>query len=179
MIYLYPRKELKNILPELKLSNTEDKVHICEACVMYWKYQHGLSILCDHLYCYCSSVAKSCQTRLWSCGLKSTRLLCPWDFPGKNTGASCHLPIQGIFQTQESNPSLRLWQSDSLPLNHQGSLWLVIKTSNKDPVTNGDSTKCRTESGRTYIRRSRKIQQKKKKKNQFTRFLVRKIWPLI
>ena len=26
-----------------------------------------------------------------------TRLLCPWDFPGKNTGVSCHfLPDPGI-----------------------------------------------------------------------------------
>ena len=62
MTYLHPRKEFKNVLQELKkkkkkknilqefkLSNTEDKVHIFEACVMYWKYQHGSNILCDHL----------------------------------------------------------------------------------------------------------------------------------
>ena len=24
-------------------------------------------------------------------GLQPTRLLCPWDFPGKNTGAACHI----------------------------------------------------------------------------------------
>ena len=23
-------------------------------------------------------------------GLQPTRLLCPWDFPGKDTGAGCH-----------------------------------------------------------------------------------------
>ena len=23
-------------------------------------------------------------------GLEPTRLLCPWDFPGKNTGVDCH-----------------------------------------------------------------------------------------
>ena len=27
---------------------------------------------------------------LWPHGLKSTRLLCPWDFSGKNTGVDCH-----------------------------------------------------------------------------------------
>ena len=27
---------------------------------------------------------------LWSHGLQSTRLLCPWDFPGKNIGVGCH-----------------------------------------------------------------------------------------
>ena len=26
-----------------------------------------------------------------------TRLLCPWDFPGKNTGVDCHSLLQGIF----------------------------------------------------------------------------------
>ena len=32
-----------------------------------------------------------------------TRLLCPWDFPGKNTGVGCHFLLQGIFPTQGSN----------------------------------------------------------------------------
>ena len=27
-------------------------------------------------------------------------------FPGKNTGVGCHFLLQGIFQTQESNPGL-------------------------------------------------------------------------
>ena len=26
----------------------------------------------------------------WSHGLQPTRLLCPWDFPGKSTGVGCH-----------------------------------------------------------------------------------------
>ena len=29
------------------------------------------------------------------------RLLCPWDFPGKNTGAGCHFLLQGIFPTRD------------------------------------------------------------------------------
>ena len=33
-------------------------------------------------------------------GLKPTRLLYPWDFPGKNTGMGCHFLIQRIFSTQ-------------------------------------------------------------------------------
>jgi len=35
-----------------------------------------------------------------------TRLLCPWDFLGKSTGVGCHFLLQGILQTQESNPGL-------------------------------------------------------------------------
>ena len=37
---------------------------------------------------------------LWT---ESTRLLCPRDFPGKNTGVGCHFLLQGIFPTQGSN----------------------------------------------------------------------------
>ena len=33
-------------------------------------------------------------------GLQSTRLLCPWDSPGKNTRGGCHALLQGIFPTQ-------------------------------------------------------------------------------
>ena len=39
-------------------------------------------------------------------GLQLTRLLCPWDSPGKNTRMGCRALLQGIFLTQESNPSL-------------------------------------------------------------------------
>ena len=34
---------------------------------------------------------------------KPTRLLCPWDSPGRNTGVGCHILLQGIFPTQGSN----------------------------------------------------------------------------
>ena len=39
----------------------------------------------------------------------------PWNFPGKNTGVSCHFPLQGIFLTQGSSAL----QADSLLLCHQ------------------------------------------------------------
>ena len=35
-----------------------------------------------------------------------TKLLLPWDFPGKGTGVGCHFLLQGIFPTQGSNPGL-------------------------------------------------------------------------
>ena len=50
------------------------------------------------------------------CGLSPTRLLCPWDSPGKNTGVGCHALLQGIFPTQGWNSHLlRLlhWQEGS------------------------------------------------------------------
>ena len=50
-------------------------------------------------------------------------LLCPWDFPGKNTGVGCHFLLQGIFPTQGSNPHLfhlQHWQAGSAFM----ALWL-------------------------------------------------------
>ena len=48
--------------------------------------------------------------------LKSTRLLHPWDLPGRNTRVSCHFLLD-----QGSNPHLLHWQANSYPLYHQGS----------------------------------------------------------
>ena len=39
-------------------------------------------------------------------GQQSTRLLHPWDSPGKNTRVGCHFLLQGIFPTQGSDPGL-------------------------------------------------------------------------
>ena len=50
------------------------------------------------------------------------RLLCPLDFPGKNTGVGCHFLLQGILLTQGSNSHLPYWQVSSLPLSHQESV---------------------------------------------------------
>ena len=57
-------------------------------------------------------------------GLYPTRLLCPWNFPGKNSGAGCLFLLQGIFPTQGSNPyllHLLHWLVSSLALSHLGS----------------------------------------------------------
>ena len=52
-------------------------------------------------------------------GLKPTRLLCPWDSPGKHTGVRCPFLLQGTLPAQGLNSCLsRLlhWQVGSLPL---------------------------------------------------------------
>ena len=67
---------------------------------------------------YHTIALQSCLT-LWTV---TCQLLCPWDFPGKNTGVSCHLLLQGIFPDQGSNPYFLHWQANSLPVSHQGSL---------------------------------------------------------
>ena len=54
-------------------------------------------------------------------GLQPTRLLHPWDFPGKNTGVGCHFLLQEIFPTQGLNPSLPHCRQMFYHLSHQGS----------------------------------------------------------
>ena len=68
---------------------------------------------------------KSCPTLMRSHGLQPARLLCPWDFPGKNTGVGCHFLLQRVFPTQGSNLHLWHWQAGSSPLSHQGSPLLL------------------------------------------------------
>ena len=46
----------------------------------------------------CSVMSDSLQPY----GLQPTRLFCPWNFPGKNTGVFCHFLPLGIFTTQRS-----------------------------------------------------------------------------
>ena len=53
---------------------------------------------------------------------KPDRLLCPWDFPAKNTGVGYHFLLQDIFPTQGWNPGPLHWQADSLPLNSWDTL---------------------------------------------------------
>ena len=43
---------------------------------------------------------------LWPHGLQPTRLLFPWNSPGKNTGVGSQSLLPGIFPTQRSNPGL-------------------------------------------------------------------------
>ena len=52
-------------------------------------------------------------------GLQPTRLLCPWDFAGKDTGLGCHFLLQGIFPTQGSNPGLLYYRQVLYHLKHQ------------------------------------------------------------
>ena len=65
-------------------------------------------MLCSCVLCQAASVMfHSVQSH----GLQPTRLFCPWDSPGRNTGVGCHALLQGIFPTQWSNLHLL-----SLPL---------------------------------------------------------------
>ena len=45
----------------------------------------------------------------------------PWDLPGKDTAMGCHFLLQGIFQTQESNPGLLHCRQILSQLSYKGS----------------------------------------------------------
>ena len=66
---------------------------------------------------------------LAAAGWYPTRLLCPWDFPGKNTAVSCCALLQGIFLTQGSNPHLLpllLWQVEKEMAIHSSTIaWKI------------------------------------------------------
>ena len=93
----------------------------------------------------------------------ATRLLCPWDFPGKNTGVGCHFLFWGIFPTLGQNLHLRHWPVDSLPLSYLGSPQATISQvrgslSNdlKDSrLSNGLKTACFFQYNR--VERTRKV----------------------
>ena len=76
--------------------------------------------------CWIASVVSD---SLWPCGLRATMLLCPCEFPGKNTGVGCQGLLQGVFPTQGSNshflPLLCL-QAGSLPLAPPGKPRFIV-----------------------------------------------------
>ena len=56
--------------------------------------------------CVCVLVTLSCPTPCDPTREQPTRLLRPWNSPGKNTGVDCHTLLQRILPTQGSKPSL-------------------------------------------------------------------------
>ena len=75
------------------------------------------------------------SSSLWPHRPGPARLLCPWNFPGRNTGVGCHVLRQGIFSTQGSNSHLFHFlhqQAGSLPL--ESSLYHYFIESKPVPI---------------------------------------------
>ena len=66
-------------------------------------------------------VAQSCWTFCDRHGLQPTRLLYPWNSPGKNTEVDCRFFLHEIFPTQGSNPDLPHYRQNLQHLSHQGN----------------------------------------------------------
>ena len=69
--------------------------------------------MCAHM---CSIMSNS----LRPLRLQINRLLCSWNFAGKNTGTGSHFLLQGIFLTQGLNTGLLHIQADSLLFELRG-----------------------------------------------------------
>ena len=78
-----------------------------------WTYNHELFSRIysqnwknsEEMILYAAAAAKSlqsCQTLCDPIDGKPTRLLCPWDSPGKNTGVGCHFLLQCMKVKSES-----------------------------------------------------------------------------
>ena len=76
-------------------------------------------------------------------GLQPTRLLCPWDFPGMNTGVGCHFLLQGIFPTQG-------WNSDLL----RGLRWILYQLSHQGGPLDEDGVGLPVATVQSWERRS-------------------------
>ena len=79
--------------------------------------------------CVCVLSSSTMSDSLQPYGLQPTWILCPWNFPGKNTIVGCHFLLQGFFPTQGSNlclSHLLYWQADSLPLSYLESLKICL-----------------------------------------------------
>ena len=77
------------------------------------------------------SVAHSYPTLCDPRTVQPTRLLCPWDSPGKNTGVGCNVFLQGIFLTQGLNLSLLHCRQILSCLSHLGSPKIIKKKKKK------------------------------------------------
>ena len=64
-----------------------------------------------------SAVSDSLQSHR----VQPTRILCPWNSPGKNTGVGSNCLLQGTFLIQGSNPGLLHCRQILYQLSHQGS----------------------------------------------------------
>ena len=76
---------------------------------------------CKHA-CWVTSVISD-SFRLY--GLQPTRLLCPWDSLGKNTGVGCHAHLQGIFWPQDGTHVSYISCTGRWVLIHGSSAYLV------------------------------------------------------
>ena len=82
----------------------------------------------------CSVVSNSLRPH----GLQPSRLLCPWDSPGKNTGEGWYFFLQGIFPTQGSSPGLWCLLHCSRIL-HRWAIWEAPRINNHHPETSAIS----------------------------------------
>ena len=90
-------------------SQPRDRIHI--SCIF------TTSATCCCCCCCCCWVASVVSDSVRPHGLQPTRLLRPWDFPGKSTGLGCHCHLGSIqlavnvgFLTKWLGPLSNMWK---------------------------------------------------------------------
>ena len=103
----------------------------------YLSQRVALKIKCEkHIQCLEEYLAYTCvcysvvSDSFRTCGLQSTRLLCPWDSLGQNIGVGCHSLLQGIFPTPGSKPGLLPYRQILCHLSPQRSPLVMCLASN-------------------------------------------------
>ena len=125
-------------------------------CIQIYLLQPRTSVVLGFRSFICESSSVSCSVvsdYLQPHELEPTRLLCPWNSSGKNTGVNCYSYLQGIFQNQGSNPGLLHCRQILYRLSHQGRPFnlsfsiamssmknlLNFESSHRNHCTNDDS----------------------------------------
>ena len=113
----------------------------------FWNSSTIHSVHVVQLRHLCSVMSDS----LWPHGLQPTRLLCPWNFPGKNTGVGYHflpqgnLPDPGIEPLSLASPSLAggffiCWATREAGLLRDQFLYLLVITLSNPLASAFDSS---------------------------------------
>ena len=123
LILCHPLPFSPSVFPRIRVFSIESALLI--TWPKYWSFSFNISPSKEYsgsiswTRFLCTLSCSVVSDFLWPHGLQPARLLCPWNFPGKNTWVGCHFLLQGIFPTQGLNPcllSLLHWQADSLSL---------------------------------------------------------------
>ena len=111
----YWSSQHQTLLSPLDASTAGQHCHFCPATSFFLVY-----------VCLSRSVVSD--------SLQPARLLCPWDFPGKNTGVGCHFLLQRIFPTKELNSGLLHSRQIPYTLSHPGSHLILSKAMSNCPL---------------------------------------------
>ena len=99
---LYSLSTVNQVIISATISvlNTNSLMAIPKHTLIIWPQWESTSHPLRWL-CVCAKSLQWCLILCDPTDCTSARLLCPWDFPGKNTGVGCHLLLQGSSQLRD------------------------------------------------------------------------------
>ena len=115
--HIYDKELVSNIHKELSKCNKESNNN--KKWQLIWKHTSPKKTF---FVCVNRSVMSN---SLRPHGLYPTRLLCPWNSPGKNTAVGCHSLLQGIFLTQGLNLGLQNCRQILYHMCHEKPSWHI------------------------------------------------------